>query len=89
VWKRSWYGTTVVNAGADLPELAQREGEREHPLAHGDLGEHAVHEVRCRVGHAAAAANNADLVIAKAQTLAAAIADYWATRLHDLTDLPH
>jgi hypothetical protein len=35
------------------------------------------------------AANSADLVIAKAQTLAAAIADYWATRLHDLTDLPH
>jgi len=35
------------------------------------------------------AANSADLVIAKAQTLAVAIADYWATRLHDLTDLPH
>lgn len=36
-----------------------------------------------------AAANSADLVIAKAQTLAVAIADYWTTRLHDLTDLPH
>ena len=29
-------------------------------LAHGDLGEHAVHEVRCRVGHAAATAGGAE-----------------------------
>jgi hypothetical protein len=35
------------------------------------------------------AANSADCVIAKAQTLAVAIADYRATRLHGLTDLPH
>lgn len=35
-----------------------------------------------------AAADSADLVIAKAQTLAVAIANYRTTRLHDLADLP-
>jgi len=34
--------------------VAQREGQREHPLPHGDLGQHAVHEVSRGVGHAAA-----------------------------------
>jgi hypothetical protein len=44
-----------------------------------------------RDGHDAvhtAAANRADLVIAKAQTLAVAIANYRTTRLHDLAHLP-
>jgi len=36
---------------------------------------------------AMAAADSADLVIAKAQTLAATVADCWTTRLHDLADL--
>ena len=40
--------------------MAQREREREHPLSHGDLGEHAVHEMPRGVGHAAATAGGAE-----------------------------
>ena len=32
--------------------VAEREGEREHPLAHGDLGKNAVDEMGGGVGHA-------------------------------------
>jgi len=40
--------------------VAQREGQREHPLAHGHLGQHAIDEVRGGVGHTAAAAGGAE-----------------------------
>jgi hypothetical protein len=33
--------------------VAERVGEREHPLADGGLGEHAIDQVSCGVGHAA------------------------------------
>jgi len=33
--------------------VAQSEGQREHPLPYGDLGQHAVHQLRRGVGHAA------------------------------------
>ena len=40
--------------------VAQREGQREHPLAHGGGGQHAIDEVRGGVGHAAAAARGTE-----------------------------
>ncbi len=40
--------------------VAQGKGQRQHPLPHGDLGQHAVDEVCGGVGHAAAAARRAE-----------------------------
>jgi hypothetical protein len=40
--------------------VAQREGQREHPLPHRDLGQDPVHQVRGRVGHAPPAARRAE-----------------------------
>ena len=40
--------------------VAERVGEREHPLANGHSGPHAVDEVCRRVGHPAAAAGGAE-----------------------------
>ena len=40
--------------------VAEGERQREHPLADRDLGQHAVHQVRGRVGHAPAAAGRAE-----------------------------
>ena len=46
-------------SGIEGHAVAQRDGECQHPLAHGNLGEHAVHEVSRGVGHATAAARGA------------------------------
>ncbi len=40
--------------------IAKRAGKREDPLSDGHLGEHAVHEVCCRIRHAATAAGGAE-----------------------------
>jgi hypothetical protein len=40
--------------------VAKREGEREHPLPDRRLGQHAVDEVRCGVGHASATARGTE-----------------------------
>jgi len=40
--------------------IAQTEGQREDPLAYGNSRQHAVHEMRRRVGHVATAARGAE-----------------------------
>jgi hypothetical protein len=40
--------------------VAEREGQREHPLPHGNLGQHPLDQVRCRVRHAPGAARRAE-----------------------------
>ncbi len=40
--------------------VAQCEGQREHPLAHGDLGQHAIGQMCGGVGHPAAAARGTE-----------------------------
>ena len=40
--------------------VAECEGQREHPLAHGGLGQHAQGEVRRGVGHASASARGTE-----------------------------
>ncbi len=49
----------AAQAGVIRHPQAQRPGQREHPLANGDLGQEAVDEVRSRVGHAASDARRA------------------------------
>jgi hypothetical protein len=54
--------------------IAERKGEREHPLAHGDLGKDAVDEVGGGVGHAPPRAGGAEAALAREgdQTVVAA-----------------
>jgi len=40
--------------------VAERKGQREHPLPHRHLGQHAIDEMRSGVGHAAPAARRAE-----------------------------
>jgi hypothetical protein len=40
--------------------VAQRKWQREHPLPHGHLGQHAIDQMRGGVGHSAAAARGTE-----------------------------
>ncbi len=52
------HGGAQSRAGGE--QEADAEGKREHPLAHGRVGQHVVNEVRGGVGHAPAAAGGAE-----------------------------
>ena len=50
----------IDQTGVTMEEIPQPLRQREHPLPHRHLGEHVIHEVRGRLGHAPGAAGGAD-----------------------------
>jgi len=80
-------GTSLLpaahHAGTDVPQLRAQRDRRVR-----DHGGPALLDLRGDQDLAALVPEGGHDVIAKAQTLAAAIADYWTTRLPDLADLP-
>ena len=52
--------TALVNVGVEGELIAQREGQRQHPLAHGHPGDDAIHQLGGEFAHPAAPARGAE-----------------------------
>ncbi len=63
--------------------VAERKGQREHPLAHGHLGQHAVDEMGGRVGHAPAATGGAEAAPLAGKSDEAIVAAGLAAHAHE------